>query len=121
MPLPSAVAVLLTELNTAADAYSDSSGSDTEHQSLYSPVARNLGRIAEELADLLKPMEERIWTFIFQPTALACANVAFDCGLLAPWPRVEMSAKELATFTGADEKLICKFGRTPVFHLRIRF
>lgn len=109
MPVPSALNALLTELNAAAKAYSDKNGSDEDKLSPYAPEARTLSRVAEELADLLKPVEEQIWTFIFQPSALACANIAFDCGLLAPWPKSEMSAQELAVFTGANEKLICEF------------
>jgi hypothetical protein len=107
MPLPPALAQLVAELNGAAQSYDDkSSSSTTDYISPYAPEARNLSKIAEQLSDLLKPVEERIWMFIFQPSAIACANIAVSCGLLAPWPKATMSAKELADLTNADEKLI---------------
>ena len=108
MPLPPALASVLADLNTAAQNYDDKNDSDVECLSPYDPEARELSRIAEQLSELLKPAEERIWMFIFQPSALACANIAFNCGLLSVWPRPEMSARELAVLTGADEKLISK-------------
>lgn len=112
MPLPPALAQLVAELNKAAQSYDGENSSATDYLSPYAPEARNLSRIAEQISDLLKPVEERIWTFIFQPSAIACASIAFSCGLLAPWPRPKMSAKELADLTNADEKLISMYTKS---------
>jgi hypothetical protein len=109
MPLPPALAHLVAELNTAAQNYDDKNTLSDDSLSPYAPEARALSKAAEQLSDLLKPVEEKIWMFIFQPSALACANIAFNCGLLAPWPKSRMSAEELADLTKADEKLISMY------------
>jgi hypothetical protein len=111
MPLPPALASLVAELNTAAQKYDDKNSCDDACLSPYSSEARQLTKTAEQLSDFLKPVEERIWMFIFQPSALACANIAFNCGLLAPWPKPRMSSRELAVLTNADEKLISMLSR----------
>lgn len=109
MPLPPALAHLVDELNTAAHKYDDKNISNDDYLSPNTPEARALCKAGEQISDLLKPVEEKIWMFIFQPSALACANIAFDCGLLASWPKPRMSAEELAALTKADEMLISMY------------
>lgn len=109
MPLPSALAHLVADLSAAAQRYGEKHGGEDVYLPLYAPEARDLSRAAEQISDFLKPVEERIWMFIFQPSAMACAVVAFNCGLLAPWPKPRMRAEELAVLTEADEKLISRF------------
>ena len=118
MPLPLALARLVAELNTAAQEYDDKNNCNDAYLSPYSSEARHLTKTAEQLSDFLKPVEERIWMFIFQPSAMACANIAFNCGLLAPWPKPRMSSQELAVLTNADEKLISRLSPKSLLRLQ---
>ena len=112
MPLPPDIARLLAEVNLAAQKYDDSNSAEEERLSLFSKEAQDISRFAEELSDLVKPVEDTLCKFINGASALACANIAIGCGLLAPWPSPNMSAKDLATLTKADEKLISKSNRS---------
>lgn len=106
----SEVQSLITEVNRAADAYAATSSRPCEPRVSTATPRHALLKAAKKLVNAIEDPEEEVWRFVLQPTAHACAIAAWNCNLLAPWPKERMTAKELAEHVKADQVLVGEFG-----------
>jgi len=67
---------------------------------------RKLLLATKKLSATLEEPEEAAWRFALAPAGHACGIVAWECGLLKPWPKETMTIKELSAMTKADEALL---------------
>jgi hypothetical protein len=86
---------LVEDINKAASA------SETDGSSQLLTAARELVRALEH-------DEDDIWKFVFAPAAHGCGLLAWQTGLLGPWPKETMTSGELSEKFGIDKILLGK-------------
>lgn len=89
----------LQELKAAIEAYDTDDRIDGEQIRAVASAARNL-------ASALEDPVEQAQRFALQPLAQASLCAAWQCGLVAAWPARHMNSEALASFTGADRRLV---------------
>ncbi|KAH6672060.1 S-adenosyl-L-methionine-dependent methyltransferase [Halenospora varia] len=91
------ISSLVTNLSIAASTYLSPK---VPNSSPASTSKNDLLTAAKALVSALQDPDEEVWKFLLQPGAHACAIAAWKCGILAPWPKEIMTAKELAEMSG---------------------
>lgn len=99
MATPEHIQTLLADINRAAETYTPSAGGERWSTS---SSRHKLLTAARKLVAALEDSEEEVWRFVLQPGAHACAIAAWQCRLLAPWPKERMTVAELAGHANMD-------------------
>jgi hypothetical protein len=95
---------LVTNINHAAETYTPVDAPSTAPTT----PRHELLAAAKKLVAALEDPEDEVWRFVLQPGAHACAITAWQCQLLAPWPKERMTAAELAEHGKIDRVLVSK-------------
>ncbi|KAL1968076.1 hypothetical protein VTN77DRAFT_2206 [Rasamsonia byssochlamydoides] len=99
---------LVADINRAAETYTP----EVNPPYLSTATSRHqLLAAARKLVTALEDPEEEVWRFVLQPGAHACAIAAWQCRLLAPWPKERMTAAELAGHVNVDQVLVVRIMR----------
>ncbi|KAH8651839.1 S-adenosyl-L-methionine-dependent methyltransferase [Tricladium varicosporioides] len=102
------ISSLVTNLSVAASTYLSSR---VPNSSPTSTAKNDLIASINALLSALSNPDEEVWKFLLQPGAHACAISAWRCGILAPWPKESMTAKELSEMLRVNEKLVVRIMR----------